>query len=340
MLPSALLALASLSPLASPSFADELAARPRVFAPVSAPADAVLHAATLVLAVAAGIFAVVVALLVYSIVRFRARPGDDGSEPPQVYGSDRIELAWTVVPIVIVFVLCLVTARTIYDVQAAPKPPGALEVTVVGHQWWWEIRYPSLGIVTANELHVPLGEGAGGAPTFLELASADVAHSFWVPRLAGKTDLIPNRRNRMWIAPRESGLYLGQCAEFCGTQHAHMLLRVYVHAPAEYAQWVASQQRPAAADPVAAGGRRVFETTACINCHTVRGTVANGRFGPDLTHLMSRSTLAAGASPMDRASLRAWIEDPDHLKPGALMPAMKLEPAAIDELVGYLLTLR
>jgi cytochrome c oxidase subunit 2 len=119
-----------------------------------------------------------------------------------------------------------------------------------------------------------------------------------------------------------------------------MLLRVYVHAPAEYAQWVASQQRPAAADPVAAGGRRVFETTACINCHTVRGTVANGRFGPDLTHLMSRSTLAAGASPMDRASLRAWIEDPDHLKPGALMPAMKLEPAAIDELVGYLLTLR
>ena len=311
-----------------------------VFDPVSAPADAIVDVATLVLAVTAGIFAVVVGLLVTSIVRFRRRPGDDGSEPPQVYGSDQIELAWTVLPILVVFVLSLVTARTIYAVQGAAEPPRALEVTVVGHQWWWEIRYPALGITTANELHVPVGEGAEPTATFLDLESADVAHSFWVPRLAGKTDLLPNRRNRMWIAPREPGLYVGNCAEFCGTQHAHMLLRVVAQSRADFDRWVAAQQEPAGVDPALAAGRRVFETTACINCHSVRGTVATGRFGPDLTHLASRETLAAGAAAMDRASLRAWIEDPDRVKPGALMPAMKLEESRVEALVDYLMALR
>jgi len=311
-----------------------------VFDPASAPADAIVEVATLALAIAAGIFVTVVGLLAYAIVRFRARPGDGPGEPPQVYGSDRIELAWTVLPVLVVVVLSLVTARTIYAIQGAAQPPGALEVTVVGHQWWWEIRYPALGITTANELHVPVATGADGAPTWIDLESADVAHSFWVPRLAGKTDLIPNRRNRMWIAPREPGLYVGQCAEFCGTQHAHMLLRVVAHPRADFDRWVAAERAPAAIDPAAAAGRRVFETTACINCHTVRGTVATGRFGPDLTHLASRQTLAAGAAALDAVSLRAWLEDPDRVKPGALMPAMQLDAADLDRLVEYLLTLR
>jgi cytochrome c oxidase subunit 2 len=306
-----------------------------VFAPVSAPADASYTAALLVLAIAAGIFVVVAGLLAYCVVAFRHRPDDDGSEPAQVYGSDQIELAWTVIPILIVVVLCLVTARTVYDVQGATKPRGAIEVAVIGHQWWWEIRYPDLGIVTANELHVPVSQA-----TFMTLESADVAHSFWVPRLAGKTDLIPNRTNRMWIEPREPGLYRGQCAEYCGTQHAHMLLRVYVHPRAEFERWVAAQKAPAVAEAAVAAGRRVFETTACINCHAVRGTVATGRFGPDLTHLMSRETLAAGAARLTRESLRAWIADPEHVKPGALMPAMKLDDAETEELVSYLVTLR
>jgi cytochrome c oxidase subunit II len=310
-----------------------------VFDPVSAPGDSVLEVAQLVIAVAAGIFIVVGGLLFFSIVRYRRRRDDDGSEPPPVYGSDQIELAWTVIPTVIVIALGIVTARTVFDVQAATRPPGAIDVTVVGHQWWWEIRYPGLGIVTANEVHVPVSDG-DATPTFLALESADVVHSFWVPQLAGKTDVIPNRRNAMWIAPREPGLYLGQCAEFCGTQHAHMLLRVYVHPRAEYDAWVAAQQQVAVADPTVAEGRRIFESTACINCHTVRGTVATGRFGPDLTHLMSRETLAAGADALNRDSLRAWIRDPDHVKPGALMPAMNLDDAALDPLVAYLETLR
>ncbi len=152
-------------------------------------------------------------------------------EPPQVYGSQQIELAWTIIPVLIVVVLFLATSRVIFSTQHPPRPPGAVVVTVIGHQFWWEYRYPGLNVVTANELHVPVSDPASPTPTFLQLYSADTDHSFWVPRLAGKTDLIPNFPNEMWIEPREPGLYLGQCAQYCGTQHAKMLLRVYVHSP-------------------------------------------------------------------------------------------------------------
>ena len=198
---------------------------------------------------------------------------------------------------------------------------------------------PQLGIVTANELHVPVSDEAHPAPTFLTLLSADVAHSFWVPRLAGKTDLIPNKVNSTWIDPHEPGLYEGQCAEFCGTQHAKMLLRVYVHTQDDFDRWVASQRASSPTSETVAAGRHVFETTACLNCHTVRGTVGNGLYGPDLTHLMSRETIAAGAVPNTPEQLRAWVRDPNTLKPGALMPAMMLDDQKLDALVAYLLTL-
>jgi len=311
-----------------------------IFAPLSTPAEAVYENALLVLVICAGIFLTVGGLLAYTIIRFRRRPADAGREPPQVYGSNQIELAWTVVPILIVFVLILVTARAIYDVQGAVPPPDALNVTVVGHQWWWEIRYPELGIVTANELHVPVSESSRPRPTFLKLESADVAHSFWAPQLAGKTDLIPNRTNRMWIEPKRPGTYLGNCAEYCGTQHAHMLLRVIAHPPGEFEQWVAAQQRPPVEDPQARAGREVFFSTSCVNCHTITGTQARGTFGPDLTHLMSRDTLAAGAAPNTPATLRAWVRDPQALKEGCLMPDMQLADTELDHLVTYLSSLK
>jgi cytochrome c oxidase subunit 2 len=281
-------------------------------------------------------------LLLVAVVRFRRRPGDDDSEPPQVYGSQQVEVAWTVIPVLIVIVLGLTTARTVFQIQDRAKPEGALEVTVIGRQWWWELRYPSLGIVTANELHVPVTDGEHPAPTFLTLLSADVAHSFWVPRLAGKTDLIPNKVNTTWIDPRQPGLYLGQCAEFCGTQHAKMLLRVVVHTREDFDRWVESQRAGAvvASDAAARAGRKVFETTACLNCHTVEGTVGNGRYGPDLTHLMSRDTIASGAVPNTAEALRAWVRDPAHFKPGVLMPAMQMDEKRLDALVAYLGTLR
>jgi cytochrome c oxidase subunit 2 len=313
---------------------------PDAFAPVSTPAHQISTLAWFVIAITTAIFVVVAGLLTYAIVRFRAGPGLDDREPPQVYGSNPIEFAWTVVPILIVFVLILTTARTIYTIQAAPRPPNAINVRVIGHQWWWEVHYSDLGIVTANEIHVPVSDRENPTPTFLDLESADVAHSFWVPRLAGKTDLIPNRKNTMWIAPHEPGTYLGQCAEFCGTEHALMLLRVYVQPRAGFDDWVASQRRQVAFEPSVAHGREVFEATACVNCHTVRGTVADGRFGPDLTHLMSRETIAAGAAMNTLDHLKIWIKDPSLIKPGALMPAMNLNDHDLDDVAGYLASLR
>jgi cytochrome c oxidase subunit II len=311
-----------------------------IFNPLSTPAESVHRVALLTLAICAVIFVIVAGLLIYAIVRFRRRPGDDASEPPQIYGSNQIELAWTVLPILIVVVLILVTARTIADVENHPQPPDALKVTVVGRQWWWEIHYPDLGIVTANELHVPVSEAGRRQLTFLTLESADVAHSFWVPQLAGKTDLIPNRVNRMWIEPKQAGTYLGNCAEYCGTQHAKMRIRVIAHPPEEFARWAASQRRPAAEDRLAAAGRERFFSLSCVNCHAIQGTSAKGTFGPDLTHLMSRETLGSGASPNTPEKLRAWVRDPQAIKEGCLMPDMQLSDKELDQIVAYLLTLK
>jgi cytochrome c oxidase subunit 2 len=279
-------------------------------------------------------------LLVYSIVKFGDSAANKNREPAQVYGSTQIELAWTIIPILIVVVLFLATARTIHAVQDAPEPATAVDVTAIGHQFWWEFRYPKLGIVTANELHIPVSDPVHPTPTFLKLLSADTDHSFWIPQLAGKTDLIPNHPNSMWMDPHRTGIFLGQCAQYCGTQHAKMLLRVSVDSPEDFAEWVRAQQQPAIQDEKVIAGKRVFETTACINCHAITGTAATGRFGPDLTHLMSRQTIASGAADNTTEKLRLWIQNPDAIKPGSLMPAMKLSDADLDALVAYLETLR
>jgi len=313
---------------------------PNIFEPHSTPADSIYHLSRFVLMITGLIFLVVFSLLTYVIVIFRSRPSDTTQEPAQVYGSTQIELAWTVIPILIVVVLFLATARVIHGIQDAPKPATALDVTAVGHQFWWEFRYPALGIVTANELHIPVSDPAHPTPTFLKLLSADTDHSFWIPQLAGKTDLIPNRINETWMDPHSTGLYLGQCAQYCGTQHAKMLLRVYVESPEEFAAWVSAQKLPAAQEEKEIAGRRVFENTACVSCHAVGATGATGGFGPDLTHLMSRRTIASGAAENTHENLRLWIRTPDAIKPGSLMPAMQLGDADLDALVRYLETLR
>jgi cytochrome c oxidase subunit II len=311
-----------------------------IFAPASTPAKSIFGLSLFVLAVTGTIFLVVFSLLLYSVVRFRKRNNDDGIEPPQVYGSNQVELAWTIIPILIVVALFMATARVIAVVQRTPPPSNAVAVTAIGHQFWWEYRYPELGVVTANELHVPVSDPAHPSPTFINLLSADTDHSFWVPRLAGKTDLIPNHPNTMWMDPQETGVYLGQCAQYCGTQHAKMLLRVYVQSKDEFDRWIQQQRQPATTSIAVSEGQRIFETTACINCHTVSGTVASGRFGPDLTHLMSRDTIAAGAASNTPENLRLWIRNPNAIKPGSLMPAMELEEKDLNALTAYLETLR
>ena len=314
-----------------------------IFAPDSTPADEIFGLSIFVLTVTGVIFAIVFSLLLYAAIKFRKRAGDDLREPLQIYGSDQLELAWTVIPVLIVIVLFMTSARVIHSVQDARRPAGTIEVTVVGHQFWWEYRYPQYGFVTANELHVPVSDPAHPTPTFLTLLSADTDHSFWIPRLAGKTDLIPNHPNSTWIDPHETGLYLGQCAQYCGTQHAKMLLRASVDSRADFDRWVKAQQQigrdETALTPEALAGRGVFNATACINCHAITGTAAQGSFGPDLTHLMSRETIASGIAANNAAELRRWVQNPAAIKPGSLMPSMNLTDRELDQVTAYLLTL-
>ena len=349
-----------------------------MFSPVSTPAYDVRGLALFVLLVTGAIFVGVSSLIVFALVRFRCRPDDD-TEPPQVFGSTQIELAWTIIPVLGITVLFLGTARVLFAVQDAPKPGTAVDVVAIGHQFWWEFRYPQYNVVTANELHVPQSTTVAPRPAFLKLTSADVMHSFWVPRLAGKTDLLPNRVNELWFDPQVPGVYLGQCAQFCGPEHAKMLLRVYVDPPERFEAWMRAQQQVEAEIPGGAGpnssagggakltgaawdapprdvsaanlqqasrevnasvGQQVFEQQACINCHAVRGTIANGRFGPDLTHLMSRETIGAGIVKNTPDNLERWVNDPNDFKPGCLMPAMHLTDKQNAQITAYLLTLR
>ncbi len=320
-----------------------------IFEPATRAAESIKSLSFLSFAVAALIFLVVEGVLLYAVLRFRHRPAPGDREPPQVYGSHPIEIAWTVAPSVIVFFLVLVTARTLWEVNAAPVAPveeaAVLDVTVIGRQWWWEYQYKSYGdqaldVITANELHIPAGDGDTARPTRLTLKSADVCHSFWVPRLEGKMDVIPGRTNMLWLQTSETGLFIGQCAEYCGTQHAHMLIRVVVDTPEDFERWLAEQAKPAVDDPAVAEGREAFLSESCVNCHRVRGTPARGNYAPDLTHLMSRRTIAGAMIELDAQNLERWVHDPQDIKSGCLMPAFGLSEAKQESIVRYLLTLR
>jgi cytochrome c oxidase subunit 2 len=306
---------------------------PSIFDPHSGPAHTIYGSSLFVMQITGAIFVVVASLWLYVVIRYRQRDPNDDSEPPQIYGSTQIELAWTVIPILIVFILFLTTARILFAIQDQKMPQSALDIDAVGHQFWWEFHYGKSGFTTANELQGP-------TTTPHNLRSADVVHSFWVPSLFGKIDMFPNQVNHMWFTPDKTGMFVGQCAQFCGVEHAKMLLRVYVQTPEDFAAWVKNQQQPAVQDPEAVEGRQAFESQACISCHVVRGTSAQGKFGPDLTHLMSRDTLASGAIDNTPANLKLWIQDPDYIKPGSLMPAMQLSDDQIDKIVAYLTTLK
>jgi cytochrome c oxidase subunit 2 len=338
-------------------FASTTAENLNIFAPVSPPAKSISHLFLLVVAITGFIFVVVEGVLIYSLIRFRRKPGDDKNEPPQVYGSMPIEIAWTAGPALIVFLLILVLLRTVLEIRVdqSRPPPGSqpLYVTVVGHQWWWEYRYETydgkeLGFVTANELHMPASDDETPRPVYLTLLSADVVHSYWIPRLAGKIDLIPGRTNHLWFQTNKTGLYLGQCADFCGTQHAHMLLRAVVETPEEFAKWAANEKKTAVDSPAVRDDSKVFFSQSCVSCHTIRlskadskilPSRADGKFGPDLTHLMSRQTLAAGMIPNNKENLRQWVADPQKIKPGCLMPSFGLSDQKVDAIVNYLRTL-
>lgn len=280
-----------------------------------------------------GIAAVVFGILGYVLVRFRDRPG--APLPPQTHGRPWLEIAWTVGPAIVLLVIAVPTIQVIFRTQSQAKPRDALEVTVRGYQWWWEFRYPALDVVTANELHVPAGR-----TIVWSLEGPDVIHSFWVPKLGGKRDVVPGRANAITLVPTGTGELWGQCAEFCGTAHANMGMRVVVDTPADFDRWVTAQRAPAA-EPSgeAATGKALYAASACVGCHTIRG-VSTGVLGPDLTHFGSRTTVGAGMFANTPERVAAWVRDAPALKPGVKMPAFSFTDEQARTLAAYLATLK
>jgi cytochrome c oxidase subunit II len=297
-------------------------------ATVQPPADAIGTLSLIVGVIAALIFIGVEAALVYAIWRYRASRAV--GEPAMFERNRRLEIAWTAAPALVLAVVFVLTLGTMAEINGAGVAP-AMRIAATGHQWWWEFAYG--GTKTANELHIPVDTAVD-----LDLISVDVIHSFWVPELGPKMDMLPGTTNRLRLFARRAGSFDGQCAEFCGVEHAWMRIRVVVESRTDFDRWLAGQR----ASPTTQGGpgERVFLANICVSCHTISGTPAAGTAGPDLTHVGSRATIGAGVLPSDVAHMRAWLADPQRYKPGSLMPRVPLSDADLDALAAYLVSLR
>jgi cytochrome c oxidase subunit II len=303
-----------------------------IFSAQSPGAQAISHLFVLTLVICGAIFAVVAGLAVYNLIRFRGRAGD--AEPRQIHGSKLLEIVWTVVPALILVVLFTLTVQAMQ--VSDPPATGSPDLVVIGHQWWWEIRYPASGVVTANEIHIPVGR-----PMLVQLDTVDVLHEFWVPQLARKMTAVPLGGNHIWLEADQPGTYEGICSEFCGTQHAWMRFQVIAESAGDYAAWERAQQsRATVAAGVAAQGREIFREMTCVNCHAIQGTASAGTAGPDLTHLAGRRFLGSRIVENTPANLRRWLQDPNQVKPGVKMPNFQLTDRQIDALVAYFETLR
>ncbi len=290
--------------------------------------------------ISVAVVVIVTALVVIGVLVRRVRAPASAAPAAEPGASG---LAWIYVglalTLVTLFVSLVWTVEVLAQINSPPGKP-ALTLEVTGHEWWWEVRYladrPDQTFITADEIHVPVGQ-----PVLIKLTSADVIHSFWAPALTGKTDTIPGRTNLTWLQADRAGVYRGQCTEYCGQEHAHMALFIVAQTQAAFEAWregqVAAASTPAA--PEAANGAAVFEAR-CSSCHAVRGTAAGGLVGPDLTHLMSRQTIASGLLPNNTAALSGWISDPQALKPGSKMPATNLSGPQLAAVTAYLQTLK
>lgn len=283
-----------------------------------------------------GVFVLVAAILLTSIIRDHRRHGDN-TEPKQVQGNTRLEIIWTAIPILLVLFIFIITVQTMTAVAAPPPAASDLKVTVIGHRWWWEFDYPDLGIKTANDLHIPAGVNVQ-----IKLTSADVIHSFWVPNLSGKTDVIPGQNNTMWLKADQAGTYVGQCAEFCGLQHANMRLNVIAQSTADFDAWAAAQKQLPAAPQTALEqqGQKLVTQGICSGCHAIDGTNMKGAIGPNLTHLYSRTVFAGGVLPLTDQNLALWLKNPNDVKPGNLMANVRTSDQQIEAIIAYLKTLK
>ena len=280
------------------------------------------------------IFVIVTGAITFSMFRFRARAGEP--DPRQILGNRKVEIAWTIIPFLIVIFLFIITLGAMN--RADPPPAPSPDLVITGHQFWWQVDYPGSGVITANEIHIPVGK-----PLSVRLESADVLHEFWVPQLTRKESNVPGQPNHIWLQADKPGSYIGQCSEFCGTQHAWMRILVVADEPAQFEAWQRAQLQPAqaASSDAAAKGLALFQRSTCSNCHAIRGVAgADLRVAPDLTHVGSRRQLASGVIDNTPANMRLWLKSPQHIKPGALMPDFNFTNEQLDQLAAYLSSLQ
>ncbi len=291
------------------------------------------------------IFVLVCGWLVYTVIRYRRRPGQ--GIPEQVHGNTRLEITWTVIPALLLAAVAVPTVAAQFYITEPPADADQMTIEVTGHQWWWSVVYPDSGVVTANEIRVPVGKAV-----VVDLTAEDVIHSFWIPKLAGKIDVVPGKTTSMWFQADEPGEYLGQCAEFCGESHAWMKFRVIAESQEDYDAWTQAQlaDAPQPATEAETTGAQLFITKACIACHKIEGVpAAAGIIGPNLTHVATRTTIAAGVLDNNEENLRAWITDPSDFKPGNIMnrdglaymnPDFALSDEDVNNLTAYILSLK
>jgi cytochrome c oxidase subunit 2 len=301
--------------------------------PASRNTEAIFHLWMISLSIFLLIFLLVTGLIVFSLMKYRWREGEP--DPEQVPGQRTVEIVWTVIPLCIVLFLFFLTVKTMGVTDPAPAPRP--DLVVIGHQWWWEARYPKSGVVTANEIHIPTGQ-----PLSVRLDAADVLHEFWVARLAPKMTTVPGHPNYIWLEADAPGSYPGSCSEFCGTEHAWMRFTVIAEPPAQFAAWEQAQLQPsvAPAAPEALKGEDLFMSMSCVSCHAINGTVALAHVGPDLTHLATRSQIGAGMLDNTPGNLRLWLRNPQMVKPGVEMPNFQFTEDQVSALAAYLETLR
>jgi cytochrome c oxidase subunit 2 len=303
-----------------------------VLSPASPQAEALAHLFVVTLLICAVVFLIVAVLVALCIVKFRGKSGD--AEPAQLAGNEKLEISWTLLSGLILVGLFVLTVHAMrLSDPAADRPP---DLIVIGHQWWWEARYPD-GTVAANEIHIPVGSNL-----LLRVESADVIHDFWVPQLGRKMDMIPGHPNPVWLRADMPGDYLGTCAEYCGDEHAWMRILVVAQTPPDFSAWLARQRQSASA-PSTDGerrGLRIFQEKTCANCHEIKGVDPAISFAPDLTHLASRTTLGSGLMPNTLDNLQRWLTNPQAVKPGCHMPDFHLEKGDVADLAAYLATMK
>jgi len=279
------------------------------------------------------LFILVQGVLIYAVIKFRAR-GDEKTLPEQVHGNLKMELGWTIAPVFVLMLIAIPTVSLIFESQA-PAGKDAIVVNATGKQWWFKFGYPGYGFETANELHVPAGRQID-----LRLQSDNVIHAFWAPQLTAKRDMMPGRVNHITFTADRAGTYLGQCAEYCQDSHALMKFRVIVDSLEDFEKWAAHQKEGVPEAEAKSAGFEAFQGATCVACHAISGTSAQAAIGPNLTHVGSRTHIAAGVLGNNEANMRAWLKNPDAVKPGWKMPNLNLSDEQITTLVAYLQSLK